>query len=262
MQVTQLGRVFVKATRFLHPAEVAVDADGIRHDRSFGLVEADDRFVGSAQHSEFIPLTFELSDDASELQLTWPDGSSLSGPAAATGRAFEIDHHGLRGVSVREVAGPWQEALSAFAGRPLRLVRCLSAGGAIDVLPVTLTTTGSLRRLAGVVGAEVDAARFRAGIVLANDEAHAEDGWDGQQLRVGDVLLRMRTAVPRCQITGFNPASGIADQAVMQALIKYREKVHLPDGMLPDYATPGFASYCEVIEPGLIKLGDSAELLP
>ena len=76
------------------------------------------------------------------------------------------------------------------------------------------------------------------------------------------MLLRMRTAVPRCQITGFNPASGIADQAVMQALIKYREKVHLPDGMLPDYATPGFASYCEVIEPGRIKLGDSAELLP
>ena len=44
--VAQIGQVFVKATQFLHPETVEVAATGIRHDREFALVEADDRFVG------------------------------------------------------------------------------------------------------------------------------------------------------------------------------------------------------------------------
>lgn len=64
--------------------------------------------------------------------------------------------------------GPWSQALSEYAGRPIRLLRCAAQGGAIDVFPVTLVSTGSLRRLAREVGTPVDAARFRAGFVLDN----------------------------------------------------------------------------------------------
>ena len=80
-------------------------------------------------------------------------------------------------------------------------------------------------------------------------------------LRIGAVQLRVRTAVPRCAITGFNPASGDRDQDVMKTLIRYRDEATLPDGMLPDYATPGFATYAEVIETGKVQVGDEVALL-
>jgi hypothetical protein len=32
--------------------------------------------------------------------------------------------------------------------------------------------------------------------------------------------------------------------------------------MLPGFATPGFASYAEVLRPGRVELGDEAALLP
>ncbi len=261
MTVAQIGQVFVKATRFLHPAHVDVGEDGILHDRAFALVEDDDRFVGSRQHSEFIPLTFTFDAAREALALELPGGQLIEGPARCSDQTFGIEHARLRTIEVAEVAGPWRDVLSGYAGRPIRLVRCLSTGRAIDVFPVTFVTTGSLRRLGREVGATVDAGRFRAGFVIANEVEHEEDTWDGRTLRLGSVLLRVRSAVPRCVITGFNPVSGANDQDVMKGLIRYREKVALPDGLLPGYATPGFATYAEVVEGGRVRVGDSVELL-
>ena len=178
----------------------------------------------------------------------------------AGARGFSIDHYGLRMIDVAEVDGPWREVLSDFAGRPIALVRCASPSGSIDVFPITLLSTGSLARLSRELGQPVEASRFRAGFVIENDHEHAEDTWDGRLLQVGNALLRVRTSVPRCAVTGFNPASGERDKDVMKTLIRYRDKVSLPDGLLPDYATPGFASYAEVITPGRVAVGDTVAL--
>ncbi len=261
MQLASIGRVFVKATRFQNPDSVIVDADGIRHDRAFALIEADDKFVNSDQHRVFMPLAFDYDATAERLSLDLPDGRRIEGPAAATGRRFGVDHFGLRTIEVAEVEGPWREVLSEFAGRPIGLVRCLSAQRAIDVFPVTLLTTGSLARLARELGAAVDAPRFRAGFVIEQPDEHAEDGWDGRSLQLGEVVLRVRTSVPRCAIPGFNPATGERDKDVMKSLMRYRDKVGLPDGMMPGYATPGFASYAEVLRPGRVRVGDEVVLL-
>lgn len=259
--VSQLGRVYVKATQFLHPELVEVDLAGIRYDREFALVEGNGKFVSSDSHGSFIPLkfTFDASDDS--LRLDLPDGRTVVGPAQGSGRQWTINHAGLRDIKLAMVEGPWSETLSAYAGRPIHLARCVETSGAIDVFPVTLITTGSLRRLAREVGAPVDATRFRAGFILDNSIEHEEDTWSGRQLRIGTVILKVRTAVPRCGITGFNPTSGVRDQEVMKGLIRYRDKASLPDGMLPGFATPGFATYAEVIEPGIVRIGDGVELI-
>ncbi|MSQ68817.1 MAG: MOSC domain-containing protein [Gammaproteobacteria bacterium] len=259
--VAQLGQVFVKATQFLHPEAVEIVKSGIRHDREFALVEDNDGFIPSAKHGEFFPLKFTFEAATDSLCLEYPDGRRTVGQAQGTGRAWGIDHVGLRTIEVAEVEGPWTAELSAFAGRTIRLARCLSTSTAIDVCPLTLLTTGALRRVAREVGGTVEAARFRAGLVLDNHLEHEEDGWDGRRLRIGTALLKVRTAVPRCQITGFNPSTGVRDQEVMKALIRYRRKTTLPDGMLPDHARPGFASYAEVIEPGWVRVGDTVEVL-
>ena len=262
IKVAQIGQVYVKATQMLHPTRVDVLPSGIRYDREFALVEDDDKFIASDKHGEFFALKFSFDAAADQLTLNLPDGRSVSGPAAGSGRRFVINHAGLRDIDMALVEGPWSAALTEYAGRPIHLARCALTSGAVDVLPITFMTTGSLQRLAREVGAPVDAARFRAGFVFDHSEEHVEDSWDGRLIKVGTATLKVRTAVPRCGITGFNPASGVRDQDVMRALIKYRAKANLPDGMLPDYATPGFATYADVISPGVVAVGDAVELLP
>ena len=259
--VKQIGQAYVKATQFLHPEVVEVDKTGIRYDRDFALVETNDCFVPSDKHGNFFPLKFFFDARTQTMRLVLPNGDEISGTAEANGAKWDIDHAGLRHISVGEVLGPWAEALSDFAGRPIRLVRCLATGAAVDVLPLTFITTGSLRRLEQELGEAVDPARFRAGFVLDNTVEHEEDGWDGQRMRLGTALLKVRTGVPRCAIPGFNPVTGVRDQDIMRSLIRYRDKVGLPDGLLPDYATPGFAAFAEVLEPGTVKVGDKAEVL-
>ena len=259
--VAQIGQVYVKATQFLHPERVEVLPSGIRYDREFALIEADDKFVSSDKHGDFFPLNFRFDASADQLHLTLPNGQTVSGPAAGSGRRLAINHAGLRDIAMALVEGPWSAIISDFAGRPMHLARCVVTNGAVDVLPVTFVTTGSLQRLAREVGASVDAARFRAGFVFDNSVEHEEDSWDGRLLKVGTATLKVRTAVPRCGITGFNPTSGVRDQEVMKGLIRYREKASLPDGMLPGYSTPGFATYAEVVTPGVVQLGDRVELI-
>jgi len=261
MFVERIGQVIVKATQFLHPQQVQVAKNGICNDRSFALVEADARFVGSQQHSQFIPLRFTLNSEHSILSLELLDGQTVESPVSHSKQSFSINHAGLRSIEVAEVEGPWAKVLTQFAGRPIKLVKCLSAGGAIDVFPITFVTTGSLHRLEREVGEPVDPARLRAGFIISNEVEHEEDNWSGRNIRIGSVVLKIRTAVPRCQVVGFNPKKGQKDQEVMKALIKYREKVNLPDGLLPDYATPGFATYAEVIQEGTVTVGDTVELL-
>ncbi len=259
--VTRIGRVFVKATRFLHPESVEVGSGGILHDRAFALAEVDDSFVSSARHGDVFPLIFDYDSGGDRLRLRMPNGVALDGEAGSLGRTWQFNLHGIRQIPVAEVEGPWADAISRFVGRPIRLVRCLRDVSCVDVMPITFVTTGSLRRLSRELGVDVDSARFRPGFVFDNDAEHEEDGWDGKLIRVGEATFRVRTPVPRCMIPGLHPADGQRDLDVMKGLIRYREKQAYPDGLLAGYETPGFASYAEIIEPGTVRVGDEVTLI-
>ena len=261
MKVQKIGQVFVKATQFLHPSSVMVDKNGIEYDRGFALVEENNAFVGSAEHGEFIPLKFNLMASDNKLELVFPTGDSIKEEIQLSPQSFFINHAGIKQIEVVEVNGTWKKALSDYANRSIRLVKCLSASRAIDVCPVTFMTTGSLKRLEKEVGESVDPARMRAGFIIENTKEHEEDEWNNRKLKLGEAILRVRSGVPRCAVIGLNPSDGARDQNLMNALIRYREKVHLPDGLIPDYATPGFATYAEVLQPGRVAVGDSADVI-
>ena len=64
--------------------------------------------------------------DATVLRLTFPDGTVV----ADTVRLGEAVEPTSRPDAVGHIAeGPWAEALGAFVGRPVRVVRCDRAGG-------------------------------------------------------------------------------------------------------------------------------------
>lgn len=261
MNVTDIGMTFVKCTRFLTVDAVRLELHGLAGDREFILVDRHGGLMPAHHHGLFSMLSFRFDPASERLVLTFPGGRVVEGSGAAVGGAMALDYLGMRTIDVCAVEGDWDRLLTEHAGRPVRMVRSVRAGGGIDVLPVTFFTTGSLHALSERMGGHIDPRRFRANFVIDHDQPFAEDDWDRRLLRIGEALLRVRSPVPRCAVTHVHPDSGANDAAIVPILGKFRERVRLPDGLMPSYATPGFASYAEVLEPGTVRRGDEARLI-
>jgi uncharacterized protein YcbX len=165
---------------------------------------------------------------------------------------IETPIHGRTGVG-HVVVGPWAEALSAFCGREIRLVRCDRPGGTRVANAVSLVGDGSLGVLARRAGVEaVDARRFRMLMELEGAEPHEEDTWLGGRVSVGGAELQITKPDARCAITTQDPDSGRRDLDTLRTIISYRG---LREGRHADFGVLG-----EVTVPGTIRLGD--ELTP
>jgi uncharacterized protein YcbX len=189
---------------------------------------------------------------AGELTLTFPDGrrvhSRVEYGDPVTTRFYR------RTDQAPELHGPWSSELSAFIGHPLRLVAARTGvdrgreGGA------SIVSRASLGRLAQAAGREsVDARRFRMLIEIEGVTAHAEDGWVGRRVRVGESLLTMRGHVGRCLITTRDPDTAEADLPTLDVLRSYRSD-EAGTEPLP------FGIYGEVLKGGVVRIGDPVSL--
>ncbi len=131
------------------------------------------------------------------------------------GEPFEAELYGTPHPS-RLVPGPWQEALSEFAGEPLTLL--WSEGGARDRGNdrggwASIVSRGSLERLGEEAGAAepVDGRRFRMLFEIDGVEPHEEDTWLGKQVAIGDAVIVPLGDVGRCVVTTCDPDTGVSD---------------------------------------------------
>ena len=99
-------------------------------------------------------------------------------------------------------------------------------------------------------GAAVDGARFRATFELEDEDLgpSEEDDWIGRRLRIGDAEVRVRGLVPRCAVIDLDPATGVRDRRLLEALARGRR------GGGP--AT--FGVEADVTRPGRVRTGDPA----
>jgi uncharacterized protein len=189
------------------------------------------------------------------LRLRFPDGGVVEGEVAL-GAAVETSFYG-RPVSGRVVEGPWSNALSELAGKPLRLVQTEREGDGQDRgarAGATLVSTASLDSLAAAAGVArpVDGRRFRMTIGVDGVGPHAEDGWLGRRVRVGGAAVVVRANVGRCAVTTLDPDRGVRDLDTLGALAEYR-------GHIPTSEPLPFGVWCEIVEPGSVAVGDPVE---
>lgn len=159
----------------------------------------------------------------------------------------------LMPASGRAAAGPLHETAGTAPRRPLRLVRFdpehkrladrrwtgeVEAEVAFaDGFPILVTSHAALdelnRRLAIQGVPAVTSERFRPNIVLDGLEAHGEDGVGEIVFPTADGPIRLRLVkpCPRCPIPNVDPATGLADPAVGDALAGYRADARL-DGRI------------------------------
>ena len=245
----------VKGLALVHRDEVELEPFGVRENRRFYVVDADGRLINGKRLGRLVQIVPEYDEAAGTLALRFPDGTVVDGEVTLDG-SVETSFYG-RPVTGRAVTGPWSDALSAYAGRSLRLVRTQDAGAGVDrggESGVTLVSTASLDALAAAAGSgeRVDGRRFRMLFGVDGTAPHEEDAWLGAPVRIGSAVVVPKGNVGRCAVTTHDPDTGIANFDTLRVLSEYRGDVTTTEP-LP------FGVWAEVVEPGRVRVGDPVE---
>jgi uncharacterized protein YcbX len=242
----------VRSLGLEHPTEIDVTELGVVEDRRFYLTDDSNRLVDRIVVGRLVQVAAHTDPDATTLRMTFPDGTGVE-DEVKLGEAVETPIHGRTGDG-HVVTGPWGEALTPIAGRPITVIRCDRPGGTRAGNPTSIISDGSLRELAANAGVDdVDPRRFRMLIDLEGAKAHEEDTWIGGRIALGNATLRVTRPDARCAITTQDPDTGERDLDTLRTIISYRglrEGKHADFGVLAD-----------VERPGRIRVGDEVTVL-
>lgn len=248
--VSRISIAPVKALGLVHPESIELGPGGVRGDRRFWLVDEDGRLYNNKRDGPLALIRPAWDEETRELALTFPDGTLVAG-TVELGGPVDAELYGHPHPS-RPVVGPWQDAISVYAGRRLRLLWSEAHAtdrGAVGGV-VSLVSRGSLERLRGEIGADrpVDGRRFRMLLELDGMPAHTEDEWIGRRVRVGSAVIVVNGDVGRCVVTSHDPETGVTDLDTLGALARYRPEGHvepLPLGV-----------FGAVLSAGTVRVGD------
>jgi uncharacterized protein len=252
LTVSRLSVTPVRGLALHHPDHVELGAHGVVDDRRYTLLTDDGRVFDGTKLGPLVQVRAQLETDPERMILTFPSGEVVSDDVILGDPIQPVIYD--RRFAARVVIGPWAEALSDYAGRPLRLIRSERRAGEPDRIAVSLASDASVDELArrGNDAKPLDARRFRMLVQVAGARPHQEDEWVGSEVRIGDVAVRVTAPVARCVITTQDPNTGHLDFPTLKAITAYRG---LRDGRKID-----FGVYADVVRPGRVSVGD--EVIP
>lgn len=244
-----------------------VDRDGLQSDRTWACLDGVDGTVGSAKHpgrwGPLLQVHAAVDPSGGSEVMIGVDGRRA---AAGSPQADELlTEHLQRPVRLTQdvpdrarlhrqlpddprLVPQWMDGAGAGQEMVTEVSGARPGGRFVDFGAVHLVTTGAIGRLAQQVGrSSVDAARFRPNLCL--DAPH--DPAPGQELRIGDVVLRVVLPTPRCIVPALqtDPATPLDRQLLTTLARDYQTNV----GVLGRAAC--FGVYAEVLQPGQIDVG-------
>jgi uncharacterized protein YcbX len=251
LTVARLSVTPVRSLALQHPDSIQLGPNGVADDRRYSLHTDDGRIFDATRYGPLVRIrvTLEAVDGRERLVLVMPTGEVVEGDVAL-GAPVRLDIYD-RVFAARPVIGPWADAVSAWAGRPLRLFRSERLPHEQDRFPVSIVSQASVEELArqGNEGRPLDIRRFRMLIEIAGAQTpHQEDAWLGREVAIGEAVVRVTRPDARCVITTQDPDTGERDFPTLHVIKQYRG---LRDGRKLD-----FGVYADVIRPGRVALGD------
>lgn len=253
-RVAWIATAPVKAMALTFLDRASVGRDGIAGDRAFAVLDAEGRLVNGKAAGALATISPTWDPATNLLTMRFSDGRDVTGSVEVGDPIPAIFFGHPR--PARHVAGPWDAALSSWAGRPLHLARMDDGEGVDRGSTLTILSTAALRHLAEAGGSAeaLDRRRFRMTFGIDGVAAYAEDGWIDRSVRIGGVVVRVAGNVGRCAVTTHDPDTGRPSFDTLHVLKRTR-------GQLPTTEPLPFGVWADVVEAGEVALGDPVEVV-
>ena len=229
--VARIAIAPVKALALVALDEADVRPTGVHGDRRYALLDAQHRLANGKRLGPLVRIRPEIDDDPETPRPALPGRAGDRRPGRAGRRRSARCSTATSGRPASS-RGAYAEALSEAAGQPLTLVRMTEDGSGIDRADeggsVSIQSSAGLRSMAEAAGldAPLDGRRFRMTFTVDGVEAHAEDGWLGRPVRIGEAVVRPGGNIGRCAVTTQDPDTGIRSLDTLKLLAETRG--HLP----------------------------------
>lgn len=189
-------------------------------------------FSRAAKAPGLMAITARMDEAAGRLTLSHPDRADLT---------FDPDTEGDRLI---DWAG---DLIPEGRARSARVVRAASGRGFTDsdFPSVTLCNHASHRAVEQKLGRALSPHRWRGNVWIEGLAPWEEFEWEGREIRIGEVRLRVRERTTRCLATHANPETGRRDAEVLPTLSEWGHR--------------DFSVRAEVIGGGTIRPGDAVD---
>jgi uncharacterized protein YcbX len=225
----------VKGIRAVDTLEAHLEANGLRGDRRWVIVDDEGKFLSQRTHPRMALIGGAF--DGHRLFLTAPGQDPLNLEMPAGKRRIKVtvwrDH--LDAAAVDPATDQW---LSRFLDHPCRLAfmddtcrRPISSAGGLpgetvsfaDGYPCLAISTASLADLNSRLDEPLPMDRFRPNLVVDGCDPFAEDGW--RKIAVGETVLRYAGLCARCSVITVDQASGLRRcEEPLRTLATYRQR--------------------------------------
>jgi uncharacterized protein YcbX len=250
MQLTAIWRYPVKSLQGEQVAEAALDADGVRGDRCWGIRDAATARILTGRREPRLLLAAAALREDGEPEIALPDGTVVSGVGDASDGA--LSEWLGRPVSLVPAAGASGGKAEYFADATDdtsdAIEWTMPAGRFVDALPLLVLTTASLRTTAAFhPDGDWDVRRFRPNLLIDLDgDGWVEDTWCGRTLRIGDVELAPQVGCVRCTMVTRAQPGLERDLDIYKAVARHH------DGNLGVWTT--------ITTPGTVRTGTAVDV--
>ena len=219
IRITAITIYPIKSTAGISVDECRVEAQGLRMDRRWLVVDADGNFLTGREFPLLTQVRSRLDDGGLSITAPGMDEMRVPFPAeSATARSVKIWNDECRALSAGNTVDDWFANLLATrchlvymndtSQRPVDFAygRPGDRVSFADGYPLLLISEASLADLNTRTPEPASMGRFRPNIVVDGCAAYDEDGW--RRLRMGDVQFDGVKNCVRCVFTTVDPDNG------------------------------------------------------
>jgi len=219
IEVVSLHIYPVKSLRGLTLEEARLTVGGLESDRSWVVVDADNRRLSARKNPRLATIGVSLAGEG--LILTCQNQPNIQVPAAG-GTLCNVrlgdsayDQHAHR---TSPAVTAW---LTAALGFECSLVRLSPEGkSALAAFPIHLISTSSMSYLNMQLDVPISPERFRPNIIVEGAAPFAEDHWN--EVDIGGVRMRLLELTDRCIVPNIDPLTGATAAEPLRTLAKLR----------------------------------------
>lgn len=265
MHLAEINIFPVKSLKGITLTQAVVEDRGLRHDRRWMLVDADDRFLTQREFPVMAKIEIGLKEDSLVASFEDQKLEVPSHPSTNDFRSAQIWRSTVRSEFYPDEVNRW---FSAILGIDCRLVampegahRAVSPEYAVrrfkdvvsfaDGYPFMLLGQASFDDLNSRLRDPVPMNRFRPNFVVAGTEPFAEDSW--KVIRIGSTVFHVVKPCERCVLTTVDQSRGEKDgKEPLRTLSIYRTvrgKVLFGQNLIAESSG------------GSVKVGDELEVL-